>query len=133
MPKRGVPAGTLLSKTSIYSTKLLYFCYWKILESKFYEENKLLVFKITDEIDDCSVQKIRRKADYEIERYMPKKVVFDFDSVTFMDSAGIGLIIGRYKFTNMLGGKLEVANLTQSVRKIFDMSGILKLIPVTEI
>ena len=64
---------------------------------------------------------------------MPKKVVFDFDSVTFMDSAGIGLIIGRYKFTNMLGGKLEVANLTQSVRKIFDMSGILKLIPVTEI
>ena len=93
----------------------------------------MLVFKITDEIDDCSVQKIRRRADYEIERYMPRKVVFDFDSVTFMDSAGIGLIIGRYKFTNMLGGKLEVANLTQSVRKIFEMSGILRLIPVTEL
>ena len=103
------------------------------MESKFYEDDKLLVFKITDEIDDCSVQKIRRKADYEIERYMPKKVVFDFDSVTFMDSAGIGLIIGRYKFTNMLGGKLEVANLTQNVKKIFEMSGILKLIPVTQI
>ena len=103
------------------------------MESKFYEEKKLLVFKITDEIDDCSVQKIRRKADYEIERYMPRKVVFDFDSVTFMDSSGIGLIIGRYKFTNMLGGKLEVANLTQSVKKIFEMSGILKLIPITDL
>ena len=103
------------------------------MESKFYEEDKLLVFKITDEIDDYSVQKIRRKADYEIERYMPRKVIFDFNSVTFMDSAGIGLIIGRYKFTNMLGGKLEVANLTQNVKKIFEMSGILKLIPVTEI
>lgn len=103
------------------------------MESKFYEEDKLLVFKITDEIDDCNVQKIRRRADYEIERYMPRKVVFDFDSVTFMDSSGIGLIIGRYKFTNMLGGKLEVANLTQNVKKIFQMSGILKLIPVTEI
>ena len=103
------------------------------MESKFYEDKKMLVFKITDEIDDCSVQKIRRKADYEIERYMPRKVVFDFDSVTFMDSAGIGLIIGRYKFTNMLGGKLEVANLTQSVKKIFEMSGILKLIPITEL
>ena len=103
------------------------------MESKFYEDEKMLVFKITDEIDDCSVQKIRRRADYEIERYMPRKVVFDFDNVTFMDSAGIGLIIGRYKFANMLGGKLEVANLTQSVRKIFEMSGILKLIPVTEI
>ena len=63
------------------------------MESKFYEDKKMLVFKITDEIDDCSVQKIRRKADYEIERYMPRKVVFDFDSVTLMDSAGIGLIL----------------------------------------
>ena len=103
------------------------------MESKFYEEDKLLVFKITDEIDDCSVQKIRRKADYEIERYMPKKVIFDFNSVTFMDSAGIGMIIGRYKFANMIGAKLGVANLTQSVQKIFEMSGILRLIPdVTE-
>ena len=72
------------------------------MESKFYEDKKMLVFKITDEIDDCSVQKIRRKADYEIERYMPRKVVFDFDSVTFMDSAGIGLLLGRYKIVNML-------------------------------
>lgn len=103
------------------------------MESKFYDKDKLLVLKIKEEIDDCSVQKIRRRADYEIERYMPRKVIFDFDSVTFMDSAGIGLIIGRYKFTNMLGGKLEVANLTQSVKKIFEMSGLLKLIPVTEL
>ena len=103
------------------------------MESKFYKEDKLLVFKITEDIDDHSVQKIRRRADYEIERYMPRKVVFDFDSVTFMDSAGIGLLIGRYKFTNLLGGRLEIANLTQSVQKIFEMSGILKLIPITNL
>ena len=102
------------------------------MESKFYEEDKLLVFKITDEIDDCSVQKIRRKADYEMERYMPKRVIFDFTCVTFMDSAGIGMIIGRYKFANMLGAKLEVSNISSSVKRIFDMSGILKLIPVTQ-
>ena len=102
------------------------------MESKFYEKDKLLVFKMTDEIDDHTVQEIRRRADYEIERYMPKKVIFDFDSVTFMDSAGIGLIIGRYKFANLLGAKLEITNLTQSVRRIFEMSGILKLIPVAE-
>ena len=101
------------------------------MESKFYEKDKLLIFKITEEIDDHSVQKIRRRADYEIERYMPKKVVFDFNCVTFMDSAGIGLIIGRYKFANLLGAKLKVANLTQSVKKIFEMSGMLKLIPIT--
>lgn len=83
------------------------------MESKFYEKDKLLVFKITDEIDECSVQKIRGKADYEIERYMPERIIFDFNNVTFMDSAGIGLIIGRYKFANMLGAKLDIANLTR--------------------
>lgn len=103
------------------------------MESKFYDKDKLLVIKITDEIDDHNVQNIRRKADYEMERYMPKRVVFDFDSVTFMDSAGIGLIIGRYKFANMIGAKLELSNLTQSVRRIFDMSGILKLIPTVDL
>ncbi len=103
------------------------------MESKFYEEDKLLIFRITDEIDDFSVQKIRRKADYEIERYMPKKVIFDFNCVTFMDSAGIGLIIGRYKFAKMLGGTVELANLTSSIKKIFEMSGILRLIPITDL
>ncbi len=102
------------------------------MESKFYEEDKLLVLKITEEIDDHKVQEIRRKADYEMERYMPRKVIFDFDSVTFMDSAGIGLIIGRYKFANMIGAKLEIKNLGQSVKRIFEMSGILKLIPIAE-
>ena len=103
------------------------------MESKFSDKDKLLILKITDEIDDHNVQNIRRKADYEIERYMPKKIIFDFDCVTFMDSAGIGLIIGRYKFANMIGAKLELSNLTQSVRRIFDMSGILKLIPTVDL
>ena len=103
------------------------------MEIRFYEKDKLLVFKISEEIDDYSVQKMRRSADYEIERNKKKKVIFDFDSVTFMDSAGIGLIIGRYKFANMLGARLEVSNLTPSVQKIFDMSGILKLIPVVDL
>ena len=83
------------------------------MESKYYNEDKLLILKLTEEIDECTVQKIRRKADYEIERYMPRKVIFDFNSVTFMDSAGIGLIIGRYKFAKMLGASLELSNLTR--------------------
>ena len=50
-----------------------------------------------------------------------------------MDSAGIGLVIGRYKFANMIGAKLGLSNLTGSVRRIFDMSGILKLVPTVEL
>ena len=120
-------------KKGVYGVfKLLNISYKEKRESNYFKEDKLLVFKITEEIDEHSVQMIRRKADYEIERYMPKRIVFDFDSVTFMDSAGIGLLIGRYKFANMLGARLEISNLTQSVRRIFDMSGILKLIPIVD-
>ena len=96
----------------------------------FYEkEDKRLIFEIHEDIDECVAQKIRRRLDNEIERYMPKEVIFDFNKVSFMDSAGIGLLIGRYKLVDMLGGKVEVANLTTPVRKIFEMSGVLKIIP----
>lgn len=103
------------------------------MESFYKKEDKQLIFKINEDIDECTVQKIRRRVDNEIERYMPKEVIFDFNDVSFMDSAGIGLIIGRYKLANMLGGKLEVANLTTPVRKIFEMSGMLKIIPEVEL
>ena len=103
------------------------------MDIKYDEVDKLLTCQITEEIDHHTTEKIRRILDDEIERYMPKKIIFDFDSVTFMDSAGIGLIIGRYKLANMIGAKLELSNLTQSVRRIFDMSGILKLIPTVDL
>lgn len=99
------------------------------MTTNYYEKDKLLVFKINEEIDECTVKNIRRKADYEIERFMPKRVIFDFNRVSFMDSSGIGMIIGRYKQTSMLGGKMELTNLRPAVRKIFEMSGVLRLIP----
>ena len=98
------------------------------METVYLEEKKILIFKISEEIDEFKAKDIRRRADYEIERFMPKKVIFDFNRVSFMDSSGIGMIIGRYKQTSMLGGKMEIANLRPAVRKIFEMSGILKLI-----
>ncbi|CDD37490.1 anti-sigma F factor antagonist [Clostridium sp. CAG:356] len=99
------------------------------MKSIYEKENKRLTFEIHEEIDEYVVQNMRRRIDNEIERYMPKEVIFDFNKVSFMDSAGIGLIIGRYKLASMLGGKVEVTNLTVQVRKIFEMSGILKIIP----
>ena len=103
------------------------------MESKYYNDEKLLILKLTEEIDECTAQKIRRKADYEIERYMPRKVIFDFNSVTFMDSAGIGLIIGRYRIANMLGGTVEIANVTDSIKRVLELSGLLKIIKITEL
>lgn len=97
---------------------------------KYNKEDKLLVLELTEEIDHHSTEKIRRRADYEIQRHMPKKTIFDFSGVTFMDSAGIGMVIGRYKMVSMLGGQVSMTNVKPNVKKIFEMSGILKIIPI---
>ena len=94
------------------------------------KEDKLLVMEITEEIDHHTTEKIRRRADYEIQRYMPKKALFDFNSVSFMDSSGIGMVVGRYKLLAMLGGTLELANVRPNLEKVFDMAGVLKIIPI---
>lgn len=101
------------------------------METKYEEKDKLLIFKITEEIDHHTTEKIRRKMDNEIERYMPKKIVFDFNQVTFMDSAGIGMLIGRYKMVRRIGGMAELTNVKPSIKKIFEMCGLLKIIPIT--
>ena len=91
---------------------------------KHYIKGKILLFEITEDLDHHQTEKIRNRADYEIQRFMPERVIIDFKSVNFMDSAGIGLIIGRYKQVSAMGGKLEL---------IFDMAGILKIIPIVSI
>lgn len=102
------------------------------MESTYKKEDKQLIFKINEDIDECCAQKIRRRLDNEIEKYMPKEIIFDFSNVSFMDSAGIGLLIGRYKLADMLGGEVKVTNINTSIRKIFEMSGLLKIIPETK-
>ncbi|MBR3132580.1 MAG: anti-sigma factor antagonist [Clostridia bacterium] len=100
------------------------------MDIDFIEEDKLLVLKITEEIDHHTTDRMRRLADYEIQRYSPRKVVFDFSGTSFMDSAGIGLIIGRYKMASMIGAKVEIKNVKENIRRIFEMTGILKIIPI---
>ena len=97
---------------------------------KYEKKDKLLLVEITEEIDHHAVEKIRRKVDDEITRYMPRKTIFDFSRVTFMDSAGIGMIIGRYKMMKLIGGSLEIVNISSTVKRILEMSGINKIIPL---
>ena len=100
------------------------------MKINYIENDKTLVVEITEEIDHHVADKIRRNVDNEITRYMPRKTIFDFSRVTFMDSAGIGMIIGRYKMMKLIGGSLEIQNVSDSTKKILEMSGILKIIKV---
>ena len=102
------------------------------MKSEYLEEDKLLVLEITEEIDHHTTEKIKRRADYEIERFMPRKTIFDFNSVTFMDSAGIGMLIGRYKMAKMFGGAVELRNVKPNIKRILEMCGVLKLVPIVD-
>ena len=98
----------------------------------FIKQDKQLIVEITEEIDHHVPEKIRRKVDDEITRYMPRKTIFDFGRVSFMDSAGIGMIIGRYKMMKLIGGEMEIVNISPNVKRILEMSGISKIISMKE-
>ena len=102
------------------------------MTSEFDELDNCLYIQITEEIDHHSTQIIRRKMDNEITRFMPRKVVFDFSKVSFTGSAGIGLLIGRYKLAKMLGGVAEITNTSKSIEKVLEMSGITRIIPIIQ-
>ena len=67
----------------------------------------------------------------EIERYIPRKVVFDFSNITFMDSSGIGMLLGRYKLIKLIDAEMEIDNVSRTIKRIFDMSGIERIIKIT--
>jgi stage II sporulation protein AA (anti-sigma F factor antagonist) len=104
----------------------------QVVECIYVPQNRVLTLKITEEVDENTTEKMRRKIDNEITRFLPRKVIFDFGNVNFMDSAGIGMLLGRYKVIRMLGGELEIININKQIKKLFEMSGILKIIPVTD-
>jgi len=94
----------------------------------FIKDRRAIVVKINEEIDHHTCEKIKGKIDLAIEFRKARFLIFDFDGVNFMDSSGIGLIMGRYRLINKLGGEAFVVNLKPAVRKIFQMSGIFKIL-----
>lgn len=96
------------------------------------EKDKLLLISITEEIDHHSSEKIRARADFEIQKYIPKKLTLDFKNVNFMDSAGIGMVLGRYKTMTMFGGTMNMKNVNPNVKKVFETAGVTKIIPIIE-
>jgi len=94
--------------------------------------NGNLVVKIAGEIDHHSADEIRLTAEKEFFGSGAKNIVFDFAQVGFMDSSGIGMIIGRYKELKKTGGKVFAVNIGPEINRIFIISGLKKIIPCYE-
>ena len=99
---------------------------------KHFVDEKILLIEFTEEIDHHLSEEIKRRVDYEIQRLFPRKIIFEFARVSFMDSAGIGLLLGRYKLALTYGAKIEIINVKNPSKQILDMSGIGKVMTLVE-
>lgn len=95
-----------------------------------YSDNVLTAF-IDGEIDHHTAVSIREAIDEKILKDKPSVLRLDYGGVTFMDSSGIGLIMGRYKLITSCSGKLEVTNIPRNMAKVVKLSGIEKLCRIT--
>ena len=87
-------------------------------------ENEVLLCRLCGEIDHHTTLPIRLDIDDRIENCRPQTVILDFSDVTFMDSSGIGLVMGRYKLLNEFGGELEVTGLSNNSYKVMRLAGL---------
>lgn len=94
------------------------------------EQNNAIVAHLSGELDHHSAEYIRIKIDYYIDTSTSKNLVFDFKSVSFMDSSGIGIIIGRHKKISSKGGQVYIVNLNSTIKKIIELAGIGKIVKI---
>ena len=100
------------------------------MQIKTNRKNNILYIRLTGELDEHSAVEARRTADLLAEDCVGvDRTVFDLGEVSFMDSTGIGFLIGRYKKFRRLGVPVYITNTPPTTDKILMMSGIYTLIP----
>lgn len=91
-------------------------------------ENHCLIIELGSDLDHHVSLKVKEKSDRIIASENIRHVIFDFSKSSFMDSSGIGVIMGRYKQVKFTGGDLVVTGITPPVDRIMKISGLYKII-----
>ena len=91
-------------------------------------EDGILTLKLTGEIDHHSAVGLREEADRLIYLEHPKKLLLDLSGIDFMDSSGLGFIMGRYALVSKLGGTLALLNPNARVSRILSLSALERII-----
>jgi stage II sporulation protein AA (anti-sigma F factor antagonist) len=92
------------------------------------QEGKTVTVLLTGEIDHHTAKGLRQAADDALITRRPEELVLDFSGVTFMDSSGVGLVMGRYKAARSLGCRVTVRGLRPRDQKIMRLSGLSALV-----
>ncbi len=94
--------------------------------------NKTLIAALSGELDHHSAKEVKSMIEELIKNRGVKNLIFDFSNLSFMDSSGIGVVIGRYKLINSIGGKTAIVSHSRNINRLLMMSGINKLIGTFE-
>ena len=89
-----------------------------------------LRIRLKGEIDHHSASKLRADIDALLYETRPKRLFLDLSEVGFMDSSGLGLIMGRYALVRELGGEMSILDPTRPILKILNLAGIGRIIAV---
>ena len=93
-------------------------------------EDGVLIASLEGELDHHGAVAVRTLIDKQIRDVMPKKAVLDLTGLDFMDSSGLGLIMGRYSLMKGLGGEFAVRNPTERVLRIFSLAGLERMVKI---
>lgn len=100
------------------------------MKCEYNKEEERLELKLTEEIDMSTCKTLRNIMDGYIMKYSPKECVLDLRDVNFMDSSGLGLIMGRYNLIKMLNSKMTIINPGEPIKKILSMTELSKDIKI---
>jgi len=99
----------------------------QIVAIRIQSSEEMVTVYIIGDIDHHTAKEMREEIDATVERLKPKLLILDFKDVTFMDSSGIGLIMGRYRLMNLLDGEIRVANVSSQLKKVMRLAGLDRL------
>jgi len=88
----------------------------------------VLCIRLSGELDHHSADELRERATSTIEEHQIRHIVLNLEFLTFMDSSGLGVILGRYKQIKQQHGEMVVCAISPSIQRLFDMSGLFKII-----
>ena len=92
-------------------------------------QNELYLY-LDGELDQSVADDLRQQIDQYLDKVTPKKVIFDMKKLLFMDSTGVGLIMGRYKKLRKRQIPICIANPNSSIDKVLKISGLYSIIPL---
>ncbi len=91
-----------------------------------------LVVRVRGELDHHSAARVRQAVDSLLARGVARNLVLNLQGLSFMDSSGVGVILGRYRLVREKGGRMALCRVPEAVRRVLHISGVPKVIPVEE-